>query len=209
MESEDGALLPDEQSAPPELSEQAVLRCVPGLRALLLRITQNIELTNDLAQEVLLSVILSVRAGRIREPSALPAYIHQTARNAAHMQRRQRATVAIEEIPESELRFEERPRTPLEYCEEAELRRLVRQVLDELPTQRDRDLVAGFYVQNLDKSELMQRFGLDKDQFDRVISRARGRMRDLLRAKMNDDGRALRGAGPSGISNEAGPGRSQ
>jgi hypothetical protein len=46
----------------------------------------------------------------------------------------------------------------------------------------------------------MVKFALGADQFDRVISRARGRMRDGLLAKMNEQSGAVRGSAPSANS---------
>jgi RNA polymerase sigma factor (sigma-70 family) len=169
------------------LTESDVLRCIPGLRALLLRLTRNPDTVNDLAQEVILAVILAIRAERVREPAALAAYVAQTARNMVMMAGRKKQPLLLDELPEMEQFWGERTRTPLENCEAADLRDMARAVLSELPTQRDRDLITAFYEHGLDKPELMQRFGLTKEQFDRVISRARGRMRELLLARMNGE----------------------
>lgn len=163
---------------------RALLGCVPGLRALLLRMTRNLEITNDLAQDVLLVAWQALQAGRIREPAALPAYLHQCARHAVYAQGRRPQPVAMDELPEVESFWGERPKTPLECCEDDELRVLAQQVLADLPTERDRAVITGYYVDGEAKPELMARLGLGADHFDRVISRARGRMRELLAAKL-------------------------
>jgi RNA polymerase sigma factor (sigma-70 family) len=167
-------------SPPPGLTEQDALRCVPGVRALLFRKTRSLEATNDLAQEVVLAAILAIREGRVREPAALPAYMLQTARHLMLMEGRRSQPLLVEDLPETSSAWAERPRTPLEVCEEDDLRRLARDVLDSLPTQRDRELITAFYVEGVSKQALMERFGLSREHFDRVMSRARGRMRDML-----------------------------
>jgi|GEM_PF-2267501 len=178
------------------LTEHDVLRCVPGLRALLLRLTRNVDTTNDLAQEVVIAVILAVRAGRLREPGALAAYVYQVARNKVATQGARPKITLVDELPETGGMWNERPLTPLEHFEAHELRGLALAVLEELPTERDRELIIGYYVDGLGKPELMQKLGLAPDQFDRVISRARGRMRERLSAKMNEQPGMLRGSSP-------------
>ncbi len=164
--------------------EQDVLRCLPGLRAVVFRITRNPEATNDLVQDVVLAVIVALRAGRLNDPGALLPYILQAGRNAALMFARGKPCVRFEDIAEGPLPLMDQPLTPLEFCERRELAELARQVLDELPTERDRAIVSQYYVAGIGKPDLMARFGLGKEQFDRVISRARLRMRDRVRARL-------------------------
>lgn len=78
------------------------------------------------------------------------------------------------------------------------MRELALAVLGELGNERDRSLITGYYIEGLSKPELMQRMMLNADQFDRVISRARGRMRERLLAEMNGQPAAMRGSAPSG-----------
>lgn len=188
----------DDQQA--TLSERDVLSRLPGVRALLFRQTRDLEVTSDLTQEVMLSVIIAMRAGRIREPAALTAYVHQTARNTLSMHRRKMQPVIMEELPEQVPMWAERPLSPLERCEQVELNTMALAVLDELPTERDREIVRGFYVDGQDKPELMARLELSDRQFDRVISRARGRMRDLLLKKLNPDAAPVGEQPHSGVS---------
>ena len=64
------------------------------------------------------------------------------------------------------------------------MQRMAREVLDELPTPRDRALIVGFYVEGRSKIQLMGELQLDAAHFDRVIFRACTRMRDRIRDKM-------------------------
>lgn len=185
------AMTPVQGSA---VSLDALMRCLPGLRALLLRMTRDLEVTNDLAQEVMFAAWQSIQSGRLREAAALPAYVLQCARHAAHAHARKPRPTTLEDLPEFEQVWGERTQTPLENCEATEIRALARQVLAELPTERDRALIRGFYVDGRAKPELMAEFALGKDQFDRVISRARGRMRDLLQEKLNAGARVVGGS---------------
>ncbi|GMV31627.1 MAG: hypothetical protein AMXMBFR59_37520 [Rhodanobacteraceae bacterium] len=183
----------DEADSPSDvLSESDVVARLPGVRAMILRMTRDVALTNDLTQDVALAVVVAVREGRIRHPEALAAYMHQSARHIFYAANRKPQPVALAELPDQESLWSDRPRTPLEHCEESELQRIAHEVLAELPTQRDRDLITGAYIEGANKGELMQRLQLTADQFDKVMFRARMRMRDRLREKMASATEAVR-----------------
>ena len=191
----DGEQSTDATNAAQSLSEADVLRCIPGLRALLFRLTRNLDTTNDLSQETVIAVILAVRAGQVREPAALAAYLHRVARNKVKALVNSPQLTLVEDVPDVPL-WGERPLTPLEHFEAGELRVLALEVLDELSAQRDRDLIVAYYVDGLNKAELMQKLDLRSDHFDRVIWRARKRMRDRLLAKLNGQTTTLRALPP-------------
>ncbi|WP_386070594.1 RNA polymerase sigma factor [Tahibacter sp. UC22_41] len=189
----------DEAGSPAaELSESDVVAGLPGVRAMILRMTRDPTLTNDLTQDVLIAVVVALREGRIRQPAALAAYMHQSARHIVYAAHRKAQPTALAELPEQdESLWRERTLTPLEHCEEDELRRIAHEVLAELPAQRDRDLLVGYYIDGADKSELMQRLELGADQFDKVIFRARSRMRERLREKLCESDGKVRGPASS------------
>jgi RNA polymerase sigma factor (sigma-70 family) len=137
----------DEADSPAaELSESDVVARLPGVRAMILRMTRDATLTDDLTQDVLIAVVVALREGRIRQPEALAAYMHQSARHIVYAAHRKPQPIAVSELPERESRWVDRPRTPLEQCEEDELHRIAHEVLAELPPQRDRDLLTDFYI---------------------------------------------------------------
>lgn len=172
--------------APPDEPEAVwIARHLPGVRALLLRLTGSADQANDLTQDVLITVLQARRENRLRDPAALVAYLHQTARNVVRMQSRKRHPQLLQTIPDGASIWAALPRDPEELYESGELMRLAGGVINDLLVPRDRDLIIGFYVHGLDKALLMERFGLNRDHFDRVISRARTRMRELINARMS------------------------
>ncbi len=187
------------------LAESDVVARLPGVRALILRMTHDTHLTNDLTQDVMIAVVMAIREGRIRQPEALAAYMHQSARHIVYAANRKLQPVTLGELPEEEMLWQDRQKTPLEQCEEDELRRLARSVLAELPVQRDRDLLVGYYIDGAGKAELMQRLELSADQFDKVLFRARTRMRDRLREKMQETRTGMGGPAPSAFPSSARP----
>lgn len=157
---------------------------LPGVRSLLQQLTKDADLANDLTQDVLIAALQAQREQRIREPGALVAYLHQTARNLAVMHARKARPESMPDLPDGETAWSVLQRSPQEHYESNELVMMARRVIDELPVPRDRELLIGFYVHDIDKQQLMQRFGLSREHFDRVIFRARSRMRELMDAKM-------------------------
>jgi DNA-directed RNA polymerase specialized sigma24 family protein len=57
---------------------------------------------------------------------------------------------------------------------------LVRQVIQELGTARDRDILLRFYIAEEDKDRISADFGLSSLQFNRVLHRARERYREIF-----------------------------
>jgi DNA-directed RNA polymerase specialized sigma24 family protein len=169
-----------EIEAPP--TEADLIQCLPGLRVLLLRLTRNPDLSKDLQQDVVESVLRAIREKRIASAAALPAYVRTCAKHAVFAGPRDK-TVKMP-APDIELeRMADHQPGPLELFEKHEMAHLARTVLAELPTKRDRDLLIGFYVAGKTKATLMQEWSLGKDLFDKVISRARQRMCELTRNK--------------------------
>jgi RNA polymerase sigma-70 factor (ECF subfamily) len=56
----------------------------------------------------------------------------------------------------------------------------VRELIAELPTERDRLIVKRFYLDEEDKGVICDELGLSPLHFDKVIFRARQRMKDKL-----------------------------
>jgi DNA-directed RNA polymerase specialized sigma24 family protein len=56
----------------------------------------------------------------------------------------------------------------------------VAELLEELPTERDRQLLMRFYLDGIDKQQLCHDLGLSPKHFDRVLMRARSRLRTII-----------------------------
>ena len=66
---------------------------------------------------------------------------------------------------------------------EPQIRRQVRRIVEELPTARDREIVKRFYLDEQEKEHICSDLGLAPLHFDKVIFRARQRMREQFEAK--------------------------
>jgi len=137
----------------------------------------------DLTQETLQVVIERVRARTIDDPRKVFAFAAATARNmalnAARKVLRQQTVVDSDLVDELAQNLEMEP-TDLSESDDKHLAEAVMAVLDELPTQRDRQILIRFYLDGIDKQQLCREFGLSPKHFDRVLMRARGRLRTII-----------------------------
>ncbi|HEU4690126.1 MAG TPA: sigma-70 family RNA polymerase sigma factor [Vicinamibacterales bacterium] len=137
----------------------------------------------DLTQETLQVVVERVRARTIDDPRKVFAFAAATARNmalnAARKVLRQQTVVDSDLVDELAQNLEMEP-SELSESDDRHLADAVMAVLDELPTQRDRQLLIRFYLDGHDKQQLCREFGLSPKHFDRVLMRARGRLRTII-----------------------------
>jgi DNA-directed RNA polymerase specialized sigma24 family protein len=59
----------------------------------------------------------------------------------------------------------------------------VKRILQELHSPRDREILVRFYLKEEEKEAICRDLALDADQFDKVLHRARGRLKELLEAQ--------------------------
>jgi len=137
----------------------------------------------DLTQETLQVVVERVRARTIDDPRKVFAFAAATARNmalnGARKVLRQQTVVDSDLVDELAQNLEMEP-SDLSESDDRHLAQAVMAVLDELPTQRDRQLLIRFYLDGIDKQQLCREFGLSPKHFDRVLMRARGRLRTII-----------------------------
>lgn len=168
----------------PALTESEIAPYLQGVTAMLAKRTGDIHLAWDLTQEVAMAVLLAVREGRIRQRGALPAYMLQAARNMLMARHRKKAPETMETLPEDSALWQEHTRLPEQVVESGQMHELIVDVLDNLPVQRDRQLLRGYYVDGLEKPELMQILQMDATLFDKTLFRARERISEAVRKKM-------------------------
>lgn len=150
-----------------------------GIAILLDRHTNGRPEAEDLFQDTFRLVLEKLRNGELREPSRLPGFIAQIARSLAieHYRKAGRRKTdpdsdAMADVPSSG----SGQLSDLLVRERADL---VRQVIEELGTSRDRDILLRFYIAEEDKDRISADFGLSSLQFNRVLHRARERYRAL------------------------------
>lgn len=137
----------------------------------------------DLTQETLHIVVERVRARTIDDPRKVFAFAAATARNlalnAARKVLRQQTVVDSELVDELAQNLE-MEQSELSEQDDRHLAEAVAALLEELPTDRDRQLLMRFYLDGTDKQQLCQELGLSPKHFDRVLMRARTRLRTII-----------------------------
>jgi len=137
----------------------------------------------DLTQETLHIVVERVRAKSIDDPRKVFAFAAATARNlalnAARKMLRQQTVVDSDLVDELAQNLE-MEQSDLSDSDDRHLAQAVAELLEELPTERDRQLLMRFYLDGTDKEQLCHDLGLSPKHFDRVLMRARSRLRTII-----------------------------
>jgi RNA polymerase sigma factor (sigma-70 family) len=137
----------------------------------------------DLTQETLHIVVERVRAGTIEDPRRVFSFAASTARNlalnAARKALRQQTIVDSDLVDELAQNLE-MEQSELSDTDDRHLAEAVVAMLEELPTERDRQMLTRFYLDGVDKQQLCRELGLSPKHFDRVLMRARSRLRTII-----------------------------
>jgi RNA polymerase sigma-70 factor (ECF subfamily) len=137
----------------------------------------------DLTQETLHIVVERVRARTIEDPRRMFSFAASTARNlalnAARKALRQQTVVDSELVDELAQNLE-MEQSELSDTDDRHLAEAVMAMLEELPTERDRQMLTRFYLDGVDKQQLCRELSLSPKHFDRVLMRARSRLRTII-----------------------------
>lgn len=161
--------------ADPEAEARLVERYARGVRLILDRHTRRPGEAEDLFQDTFLRAVAKLRGGELRDPSKLGPFLGSLARNLAieyYRKVERRQTEADSETAESLPTVDDVQLGDLLRGEEANL---VRRTLDDLSTDRDREVLFRFYIAEEDKDTIAADHGLTALQFNRVLHRARQR----------------------------------
>ncbi len=160
--------------------QELVQRYGRGLLYLLQRRCGDPELAQDLRQETFRIAIEKLRASSLDEPERLAAYLRGVGLNLLIALRRKdarRATTADSDA--IDVAADSRG-GPFDDVAEIDVQRAVRDLLAELPTPRDREILTRVYLHDEDKASICRSLGVDDAHFHRVLFRARQRFRELV-----------------------------
>jgi RNA polymerase sigma-70 factor, ECF subfamily len=168
--------------------EELVRRYSRGLLVHLRRMTGDPALSDDLHQETFRVVLERLRREELEEPGRLAAFVLRTGRNlflgAWRKRTRRGEGMSLDGFPGSDSEPEPAIADPDPGQLAAVLRderiRRVRQVIGELATPRDRQLLFRFYVAEEERESICADLGLTGPHFNRVLFRARQRLKELL-----------------------------
>jgi RNA polymerase sigma-70 factor (ECF subfamily) len=150
-----------------------------GVRIIIRREVGDAPIADDLYQEAFCLVLEKIRRREVREPEKLSGFVCSVARNLVigHFRgaARRETFTGAEEIAS----LPHPAPNQLEGLLRKEKVELVRQLLKEMPNQRDIQVLFRFYIAEEEKERICADYGLTIPQFNLVLHRARERYREL------------------------------
>jgi RNA polymerase sigma-70 factor (ECF subfamily) len=165
---------------------ELVERYSRGVKIIIRREIDDAAAAEDIHQETFRIGLEKIRQGDVREPERLSGFICGVARNLVIDYFRRAAR------QENMTEIEEAARLPnpasdqLQELLRKEKADLVRQVLKEMPNERDIQVLYRFYIADDEKEQICADLGLTSLHFNRVLHRARERFRELYELAMRD-----------------------
>lgn len=153
-----------------------------SLMSILLNKAQDPDIARDCYQKTLLITLRKIRAGDIRKPESIFAFLSSTAVNVVITHRRyeNRYTNLGDRV--FQLTGGADDAATREKDSET-INLLLKNLLNQLPIPRDREILQRFYLHEEDKKSICRDFDLKSEHFDRVLYRAKQRVRLLLEAQ--------------------------
>lgn len=156
--------------------EELVRTFGPRLLRLLRLWTRDEEAAREILNDTLFTVVRSLRAGRVREPEHLAAFLCGTARNLARTFQRSRARRPVhEELSPDAVVYD-----PRDEMDESGRRALVRDEIGRLAPV-DQSILGLVLVEGFNLAEAGQRLGLSHEAARARKSRALRKLADALR----------------------------
>jgi len=168
-------------------AEQAMIeKYGPALVYILERRIGDRDRARDIQQDAFIVVLQKLRKEPLSDPAKLSAYIHSTAINLFIGETRKEARRNT--TFDSELLDGVAATGGDQYLNlvRDRAKEAVRKVIDELKNDRDRKILSFYYIEEWDKENICQELDLSHRHFDRVISRARARFRQMVEAQHHE-----------------------
>ena len=162
----------------PQSEEVLVSQFSRGIRFYLKRMVSDSELLEDLFQDTFVIALKKIRNGDVREPKKLKYFLKGVAHNNAIdvIRRKKRDNHIQDQNLDGHSSSGPNPATKLL---KEERRNEVRRLLDELSSNRDREVLFRFYIEQDDKKDICVDLGLTSTHFNRVLYRAKQRFKEI------------------------------
>jgi RNA polymerase sigma-70 factor, ECF subfamily len=128
---------------------------------------------DDIVQETLARFLVATREDKIQNPAAVGAFLNGICRNVILEYRRR--NMRDEPMPDV---VPEPPGKAIPAADLFELRQAIAQGLEQL-SERDRQVLRGFYLEEQSKEEILKQTGMTDENFRVVLCRAKERFRAI------------------------------
>lgn len=136
----------------------------------------------DLTQQTFKIALEKIRNGDLRRPESLSGFISSIARNLAIEHARRDAQLRRNQMSLDEVGHLVDPASDqFDQLIRKQLAEIVRRLIGELKSTRDRQILFRFYIAEEDKEQICVKLGLTSLQFNQAIFRARGRFKELYK----------------------------
>ena len=143
----------------------------------------------DLLQRTFVQAIKKIRSEGLEDPSKLGGYLYRTACKLATAYWRGELARRHENDRELLSNLRDEALSLEESIDHDLLAKYVRELMEELPIARDREVLRRFYLQEESRASIRESLHLTDVQFNQVLWRARQRFGDILRRHgLVDDG---------------------
>jgi RNA polymerase sigma-70 factor, ECF subfamily len=160
--------------------ERTLVNYYPGIvAAIFRRAGGDRQLALDVLQDAIVTALAKVEGGAQMDPRVVAGFVVRTAFNhLKNRDRRERFKVGGSELLAS--LPDGAQADPFASSDAADLRAVVRKLLERMTNRRDREVLVRFYLHEQERAQVCDGLGISESQFDRVVSRARERMRAVL-----------------------------
>ena len=136
---------------------------------------------DDLLQRTFLQAIKKIRTEGLDDPGNLGGYLYRTACKLATAYWRGELSHRHENDRELLTNLKDEALSLEERLDHEQLAKHVRDLMDHLPVQRDREVLERFYLHEEPRTAIRESLQLTDMQFNQVLWRARQRFGDILR----------------------------
>lgn len=158
-------------------AHEALAAKYPGLMAVLERRVGDRQLALDLLQDAIVTTLTKLDGGVDVSSEVVAGYVFRTALNHLRNHRRHERLLAPVDIESALSGYATNAATAVDEIQAESNRDLVRSVLRGLSSERDREVLVRFYLDEQEKDEICADLGITSVHFNAVVSRARERLR--------------------------------
>lgn len=154
-----------------------------SLVSLFARRLGDVALAQDLVGDAFVHSLEKLYRNEIADPGRFSGFVYGVAFNLLRNHKRRICNRVNARAGESDFECLSSDASPYDELCDATIAQLIRDLVTELPSRRDRELVTRYCLREEEKSDLCRALSLAPQHFDKVLFRTRRRLQRLIRNK--------------------------